>query len=320
MTYNTILIIGGSGFIGTALATRLANQGRHVIVPTRRIKNAQTLLMVPQVEVVEADINDDKQLRRLIARADAVINLVGILQGGLGNPYGKKFARAHVELPQRIVKHMKSMGITRLLHMSAMGVTGSQNSPSMYLRSKTDGERVVRGSFLNWTIYRPSVVFGPGDSFLNLFAKLAKFAPVLPLAGADVKFQPVYVEDVAQGMINTLDNPNSEEKTYEMAGPKVYTLRNLVEIAAGYSGNPRPIIALPGPIAYLQALAMEMAPGEPLMSRDNLGSMKLDSVATVPLSPDLRLEPTALEPIAADYLCPANAITSLDKFRSKAHR
>jgi NADH dehydrogenase len=318
--YKNILLIGGSGFIGTALAARLAKQGRRIIVPTRRIKHADTLLMIPQVDVIQADVNDDKTLQQLIAGADAVINLVGILQGGNGNPYGARFARAHVELPQRIVRYMKLKNVKRLLHVSALGVTGSQNSPSMYLRSKTDGERAVRGSFLNWTIYRPSVVFGPDDKFLNMFAKLASMAPILPLAGADVKFQPIYVEDLAQGIINTLDNPEAEEKTYEMTGPKVYTLRELVSLSATLSGNPRPIIGLPGPLAWLQALAMEMAPGEPLMSRDNLGSMKVDNVATTAMSPDLGYIPTALEPIAARYLSPAHALTVLDHYRGKAHR
>lgn len=318
--FNTILLIGGSGFIGTAVALKLAAQGRRIIVPTRRIKNAQTLLMVPQVEVVEADIHDDATLTRLMSGVDAVINLVGVLQSDRGTPYGKRFSKAHVELPQRIVRAMKLKNVKRLLHVSALGVTGSQTSPSMYLRSKTDGERVIRGSFLNWTIYRPSVVFGPGDSFLNLFAKLADMAPILPLAGANVRFQPVYVEDVANGIANTLDNPESEEKTYELAGPRVYTLRQLVAIAATCRGKPRPIIGLPGPFAWMQALAMEMLPGEPLMSRDNLGSMKIDNVATTPLSPDLGIKPTPLEPVAARYLSPASAMTPLDIYRGKAHR
>lgn len=318
--HKTILLLGGSGFLGTAIALKLAAQGRRIIVPTRRIRHADTLLMVPQVDVVEADIHDDSTLTRLMSGVDAVINLVGILQGGNGSPYGARFAKAHVELPQRIVRAMKLKNVRRILHISALGVTGSQSSPSMYLRSKTDGERVVRGSFLNWTIYRPSVVFGPGDNFLNMFAKLASIAPILPLAGADVKFQPVYVDDVAQAIVNTLDNPESEEKTYELAGPRVYTLRQLVDMAARLSGNPRPIIGLPGPIAWLQALAMEMLPGEPLISRDNVNSMKIDNVATAAISPDLGITPRALEPIAAHYLTPAASLTPMDRYRNKAHR
>lgn len=318
--YKSVLLIGGSGFLGTAVALKLAAQGRRVVVPTRRIKNADTLLMVPQVEVVQADINDDSTLVGLMHGVDAVINLVGILQGGYGSPYGDRFAKAHVELPQRIVRAMKMKNVKRILHVSALGVTGSQSSPSMYLRSKTDGERVIRGSFLNWTIYRPSVVFGPGDSFLNLFAKLAAIAPILPLAGANVRFQPVYVEDVAMSIANTLDNPEAEEKTYELAGPRVYTLRQLVDIAARCSGNPRPIIPMPGPLAWLQAVGMEMLPGEPLMSRDNLNSMKIDNVATSALSTDLGIKPTALEPVAMQYLSPPSGLTSMDMHRGRAHR
>lgn len=319
--YKTILLIGGSGFIGTAVAARLAKQGRRIIVPTRRIKNADTLLMIPQVEVVEANVHDDASLQKLMIGVDAVINLVGVLQGGRGNPYGPGFAKAHVELPQRIIRCMKQAKVNRLLHMSALGVTGSQNSPSMYLRSKTDGERAVRGSFLNWTLYRPSVVFGPGDNFLNMFARLASLAPILPLAGANTRFQPVYVEDVAQGIVNTLDNPESEEKTYEMTGPKIYTLRELVNLAATLSGNPRPIIGLPAPLAWCQAVALELLPGEPLMSRDNLDSMKVDNVATAAMSPDLGYQPTALEAVAPYYLVdPTKTPTPLDLFRGKAHR
>ncbi len=320
MIYKNILIIGGAGFIGTALASKLAEQGRRVIVPTRRIKNAETLLMVPRVEVIETNLGDNNALKNLVAQADAVINLAGILHGGHGKPYGAGFAKTHVELPQRITKFMKLNGVKRFLHVSALGITGSQNSPSMYLRSKTDGERVVRGSFLNWTIYRPSVVFGPNDHFLNLFAKLAKFFPILPLAGANVKFQPIFVGDLVNGMVNTLDNPESEEKTYELAGPKVYCLKELVNIAVTYSGNRCAILGLPGPLAYLQALAMEMLPGQPLLSRDNLDSMRIDNIATGPMSPDLELSPQTLETIAAEYLKPADAITNMDNYRSKAHR
>jgi uncharacterized protein YbjT (DUF2867 family) len=318
---NKILVIGGAGFVGRHIVARLVGKGLRVTVPTRHRSRAGHLILLPTVEVVESDVGNDDALDALLRDHDAVINLVGILQGSRGAPYGREFARAHVELPQRIVAGCARQGIRRYLHMSALGA--DPQGPSMYQRSKGDGEAAVRASPLDWTIFQPSVVFGPEDRFLNTFATLAKFFPVLPIGGADVRFQPVWIGDVAQAFVNALDNRDTYGKAYELVGPRVYTLRELVQFAAAASGHPRPVVALPGSVALLQARMMELAPGEPLMSRDNLDSMKVDNIASrqpfVP-APELRITPTAMEAEAPRYLSGQTVRTRLDAFRARARR
>jgi NADH dehydrogenase len=318
---NKILVIGGAGFVGRHIVARLVGKGLRVTVPTRHRARAGHLILLPTVEVVESDVGSDDALDTLLHGHDAVINLVGILQGSRGTPYGREFARAHVELPQRIVAGCTGHGIRRYLHMSALGA--DPQGPSMYQRSKGDGEAAVRASSLDWTIFQPSVVFGPEDRFLNTFATLAKIFPVLPIGGADVRFQPVWIGDVAQAFVNALDNRDTYGKTYELVGPRVYTLRQLVQFAAAASGRPRPVVALPGGIAQVQARMMELAPGEPLMSRDNLDSMKVDNIASrqpyVP-APELGITPTAMEAEAPRYLSGQTVRTRLDAFRARARR
>lgn len=317
MTLSRILIVGGSGFVGQALATRLSDQNRRVLVPTRRIERSRHLLLLPTAEVRQADPHDDAQLDTLLAGVDAVVNLVGILHGRWGSPYGPEFARAHVELPARLAQACVRNGVRRLVHVSALGVSDDGQGPSMYLRSKSDGERAIRQTAgLDWTILRPSVIFGPGDSFLNLFAALQRSFPVMPLARAGARFQPVFVGDVAAAICNALENPATIGRTYELAGPEVFTLRRLVELAGRWGGSPRPIWELPYTLGQLQAGLLGALPN-PLMSTDNFDSMSVDNVASEPMSPDLGVSPTPLGAIAPQYL-PAQA-----KFcgeRKHAHR
>jgi uncharacterized protein YbjT (DUF2867 family) len=318
---DRILVTGGAGFIGRHIVARLVDRGLGVTVPARHRARARHLILLPTVEVVEADINDPPTLDRLVREHDAVIHLVGILQGSRGDPYGPEFARAHVELPRGVVAACERHGVRRLLHMSALGA--DPKGPSMYQRSKGDGEAVVRASTLDWTIFRPSVVFGPEDRFLNLFATLARVFPVLPVGGADVRFQPVWVGDVADAFVNALHRHQTVRQVYELAGPRVYTLRELVQFAAQASGHPRPVIGLPDGLARLQALLMELAPGEPLMSRDNLDSMKVDNVASVQPyvpPPELGITPTALEAEAPRYLAGVTLRARLAAFRTRARR
>lgn len=303
MRYPSILVVGGTGFIGSHLVAQLAASGRRVIVPTRHMSRSRMFSVLPTVEVVEADVHDPAVLSRLMREVDAVINLVGILHSGhgaAGSTYGPAFARAHVELPKKIVAACLASQVRRYLHMSALGA--SEKGASMYLRSKADGETAAFAPGLETTVFRPSVVFGPEDKFLNLFAKLQKFFPVMPLGGANARFQPVYVGDVAQAFVNALEHPSTYGRIYELAGPKIYTLRELVELAGGLSGHPRPVLALPPALARLQALALEFMPGGPLMSRDNLDSMKQDNVASGPIASELGISPTALEAVAPRYL------------------
>lgn len=249
-------------------------------------------------------MHDEAELARLLNGHDAVINLVGILhgrKGAAGEPYGPDFARAHVELPKKIVAACAAQRVRRFLHMSALGA--DRNAPSMYLRSKADGEAAALSHpAVRTTVFQPSVVFGADDRFLNLFASLQRFAPLMPLAGASARFQPVYVEDVAQAFVTALRNDRTIGKTYELAGPKVYTLRELVRLAGQYAGHRRPVIGLPQSLGRMQALFLEVMPGGPLMSRDNLDSMKVDSVARTSMADTLGITPTAIEAVAPYYL------------------
>jgi len=250
-----------------------------------------------------------------------VINLVGVLHSKPakgGAAYGADFARNHVELPKRIVAACAAHGVKRYLHMSALGA--SSNGPSMYLRSKADGETAAMSQpGIATTIFRPSVVFGPEDHFLNMFASMQKIFPVFPLGGADAKFQPVYVGDVARAFCNALDNSATYGKTYELAGPETYTLRELVRLSGAYSGHVRPVIGLPPAVARMQAWTLEHLPGQ-LMSRDNLDSMKVDNVAAGPIAPELGVTPTSIDAVVPQYLGPRHFIQRLDEWRHRARR
>ena len=319
MKHENILVVGGSGFVGRHLVARLAAEGRRVTVPTRRRERAKHLLMLPTVDLVEADIHDDAALAALVAGKDAVVNLVGILHGSAGTPYGPEFKRAHVDLPQRIARTCAAAGVKRFLHMSALGADPA--GPSMYLRSKGDGERAAASEpALDVTVFRPSVVFGPEDRFLNLFASLQALFWVMPLANAGARLQPIYVGDVAQAMVNALDNESTYDKTYELAGPAVYTLAQLVRFAGEASGHPRPILPLPDFAGRIQALVLELMPGETLMSRDNLDSIKTPNVAHAPIAEELGIEPVAMEAIAPAYLAGNTVRARHSVRRADAHR
>ena len=300
MKIREVLLVGGSGFVGSAIANRLSEQGLRVRVPTRRRERARHLLLLPTVEVIEADVHDPATLARLAKGVDAVVSLVGVLHSRPGTPYGPDFERAHVSLPEKIVAACREQGVGRVVHISALGA--SPDGPSEYQRSKAAGEERIRtgAAELAWTILRPSVIFGPGDSFLNLFAGLVRRFPVMPLGGAKARFQPVFVSDVADVVARCLEDESSVGKTWELAGPTVYTLRQLVEYVGDLTGCRRPVIPLPEGLAMLQAGMLEMLPG-PLMSRDNVRSMKADNIAEgAPLPWGMR--PTALEAVAPGYI------------------
>jgi NADH dehydrogenase len=320
MRHSRILVLGGAGFVGRHIVARLVDRGAVVTVPTRRRAHARPLILLPTVEVIEADIGDDAVLTTLVARHDAVINLVGILQGSRAMPYGPEFAHAHVDLPRRVIAACERSGVRRLLHMSALGA-GPQ-AASMYQRSKGDGEAIVTGSSLDWTIFKPSVIFGLEDRFLNLFARLAAWFPVLPVGSAETRFQPIFVGDVADAFVNALENEATLRKIYELAGPRVYTLRELVAFAAAASGHPRPVIGLPDGIARLQARLMEFAPGDPMLSRDNLDSMKTDNVSATAdaTAAELGLSLHFLETEASHYLAGRSPRARLGTFRARARR
>ena len=236
------------------------------------------------------------------------VNLVGILHGNSGRPYGSDFARAHVHLPQRIARACRRLGVRRLLHVSALGADSS--GASMYQRSKGDGEAAIKQELADWreggwTIFRPSVVFGADDNFTNMFARLARWLPLLPLAGAHVRMQPVFVGDVVTAMLATLGNTHTWGKTYELGGPQVYTLGEIARLCAGWGGNPRPVLNMPMGLGRMQAMLFECLPGRPLMSRDNLDSLRSDNICGAPIAPELNVVPTGLEAVAPGYLSPA---------------
>jgi uncharacterized protein YbjT (DUF2867 family) len=318
MEHNTVGVLGGAGFIGASVINRLVAQGHAVKVATRRRQNAQHLLMLP-VDIVETNIHDAARLAAFVSGCDAVINLVGVLHGGSGDPYGPGFSVAHVELPQKLVAACRAARVRRVVQVSALHA--DPEGPSMYLRSKGDGERVLREAReLQTTIFRPSVVFGPGDSFLNTFASLQRALPVIPLACPDARFQPVFVGDLAGALVNSLDLDLALNATYDVVGPREYSLEELVRFVGVTIGHPRKIIRLPMSLARLQALSLEMLPGEPPITRDNLASMSLDSTSAVRLPPELNIQLTSLEAVAPDYLRGSTLQARLAAYRSSAHR
>jgi uncharacterized protein YbjT (DUF2867 family) len=317
MRHQTIALIGGSGFIGSHLVNALVEAGKHVRIATRRRENASHLTLLP-VDVIQADVHDPVQLAAFVSQADAVINLVGLLQSKRGTPYGPDFAKAHVELPNKIVAACYAKGVRRLLHMSSLGA--DSNGSSMYLRSKGDGEKVVRESNLATTIFRPSVVFGPEDNFLNQFAFLERIFPVIPLACSQARMQPIFVGDVAQAIVNVLDLDAASGRAYELAGPTVYTLEELVKFSGAAIGKHARIVRLPDIFGRLQAMTLEFAPGPTLMSRDNLDSMKTPSVASGPMAPELGIDPASIEAIAPMYLTGTSSRSRFNAFRASAGR
>jgi NADH dehydrogenase len=338
LNMNNILVLGGTGFVGAHVCEKLVRQGWHVTVPTRRRANAQHLLPLPLITVLELDVHDEAALTRAVAGHDAVVNLVAILHGTQA-----AFDKTHVALPQKLARACVAAGIKQVVHISALGADALQpeSAPSMYLRSKGQGEAVLMQAALGagadvhaqagfeLTILRPSVIFGANDKFINLFAKLQKLFPVMPLAGALARFQPVWVEDVATAVVRSLQRVGASAtqapRVIEACGPDVFSLRELVQLSAQLSGvcegRGRPVIALPSWLGRLQATLMELAPGQPLMSRDNLDSMQMDNVASgkLPGLQSLGITPSALRPIAQDYLTQSQPTYGLPGIRLHSH-
>lgn len=296
-----ILILGGTGFVGRHLCEKLAGPPLRTTVVTRRRDRARHLQMLPMVDIAEVRKLDSQSLAPLLAGHDAVVNLVAILHGS-----ESAFEKAHVQLPLELARACEAVGLRRIVHVSALGA--AVDAPSMYQRSKARGEAVLLGAGLDLSILRPSVIFGTEDRFLNTFAKLQQLFPVIPLAGSTARFQPVWVEDVAAALVKCLEDKSTAGQTYEACGPDVYTLEQLVQMAGRYSGvnrgQGRPVLGLPDSLARLQARMMELMPGEPLMSLDNLDSMKADNVASgkLPGLEALGIKPSALAAVAPFYL------------------
>ncbi len=305
MKVQNILVIGGSGFIGRHVVSLLSARGINVTVPTRRRDRARHLLLLPTVEVVEANVKAPGVLEGLVQGRDAVINLTGVLHSRPAGPasdgggrYGQDFFEAHVELAQHAVSACRAAGVKRLLHMSAL--CASRDAPSEYLRSKGAGEEaVLAAEDLAVTVFRPSVVFGPDDRFLNLFADITALLPVIALACPDARFQPVYVGDVAEAIVRALEERDAAGKRYDLVGPREYSLRELVQYVCHVTGRKRLIVGLGSAFSWMQASVMEKLPVK-LMTVDNLRSMRVPSVSADALP--FGIAATPLDAVVPGYL------------------
>lgn len=301
MVLHKLCLLGGTGFVGRRLAAHLSRAGHDVVIPTRHAARHRDFLVLPTVRLIEGDVHDAGFLREQFEGRDSVINLVGILNEK--GRSGKGFARTHAELPVKIVEACRETGVSRLLHMSALHA--ARTAPSHYLRTKALGEEAVHraaGPDFHVTSFRPSVIFGPGDGFLNRFAGLLRLAPgVFPLACPDAKFQPVYVEDVIRVFADSLDNHKTYGQRYDLCGPKVYTLREIVEYVAKLIGKKVYVVGLLDGLSYLQAATLEFFPGKPF-SLDNYRSLQVDSVCDKGFPGVFDITPTGLEEIAPGYL------------------
>jgi NADH dehydrogenase len=307
MKLDNVLALGGSGFIGRHLTAELARRGIRVTVPSRRRERAKHLILLPTVDVVEADINQPGVLEHLARDQDAIINLVGVLHGD--------FARVHAELPREIVRACRAAGVKRLLHMSALGA--SPDAPSEYQRTKAQGEQAVLGAEdLHVTVFRPSVVFGPEDTFLNRFAAMARVLPVLAVPCPEARFQPVYVGDVARAMAVALADTETFGQRYDLGGPQEYRLKQLVELVCLFTHRRRLVIGLSPRLSYVQAWLLEHLPGK-LMTRDNYRSMQVPNTTNAewPLA-----ERHSLEALAPAYLAPSGPRERYPQLRWRARR
>ncbi len=306
-----LLILGGSGFVGRAVCTKLVADGHRVTVATRVRDHARALFPLPSLTVIEADVHDAATLAKLAVGQDALINLVGTLNGD--------FERVHVALTRNALDACRAAGVRRYLHMSALGA--SLDGPSDYLKSRATAEALVRESGLDTTIFAPSVIFGREDSFLNRFATLVRMTPPLSpfaLPGASTRMQPVWVDDVARAVVAALSTPATIGQRYELAGPKVYSLRELVRYVMTLAEDRHPIIGLPDGVSMLLATLMSLMPGE-LLTRDNVRSLRVDNVSNADW-PAFAGRRAALEDVAPTYLGRVAAYDAFADARERAGR
>jgi NADH dehydrogenase len=315
MTIKTVGVIGGAGFVGSSIVTKLDDAGYQVKVLTRHRERARHLILLPHVQVQTCNLQDDANLKEALSGCDAVINLVGILHESKNN----RFDTAHHQLPKRIAAICEALGIKRLLHMSAL--QANEQAPSEYLRSKAKGEAALSAfqQRIDITVFKPSVIFGRHDSFLNLFATLIKWMPVIFLAKPKAKFQPIWVEDVATIFVHSLDDDRTFGQSYELAGPAIYRMRELVEKVMQQLNQQRVIIGLSDTLSYFQAWLMEWLPIK-LMTRDNVRSMEVDSVSNEPMASEIAIPLTPLEAVIPAYLKNKTARGAYHRFRTAAGR
>lgn len=314
MPIKQVSVLGGSGFVGSAVVAALQKAGYAVNVLTRRRNKAKHLILLPNVKVTACNIFNDEELHQALKGSDAVINLVGVLH------QSKRFSfdRMHHQLPVSVAKVCQGLGIKRFIQMSSLGA--DSNAPSEYQQSKAAGENALKSmGGLALTVFRPSVIFGKQDAFINLFATLAKWLPVILLAKPETKFQPVWVEDVADSIVKSLLLRETIGQTYELAGPNVYTFRALIQLILETLNVNRWVIGLNDTLSYWQAFMMELLPIK-LMSRDNVKSMEVDNVSENPFPEIFGFEPTALETEIEEMLVDATPRGAYHRFRQAAAR
>jgi NADH dehydrogenase len=298
MTNHRVCILGGTGFVGHHLATRLTTSGYRCRILTRHPERHRDLQLVPGIEVRQTGVLDSGTLETQLKGCSAIVNLVGILnEGG-----GQTFQRLHVDLVERIVEAAGAAGVPRYLHMSALHADATAGK-SLYLRTKGAGEDMAHAqSGLEVTSFRPSVIFGPGDSFFNRFATLLKAAPGLfPLACPHARFAPVYVGDVVEAMTLALADRSTAGKGYDLCGPRIYSLQELVEYTASRIGRKTAVIGLPDFGARLQARVLQYVPGKPF-TMDNYLSLQTDSVCDHSGLAELGIKPECVETLVPTYL------------------
>ena len=278
MLIKKIAILGGTGFVGQSLCNRLSKDGYKLKVPTRnREYNRDNLILLPNLELIETDIHNSEDLKELLIDCDAVINLVGILNEKRNN--GKGFRKVHVELVKNLISICKVHGIRRILQISALGAD-AKNGKSFYLKTKGEAEKLLRSNSvgIKTTILKPSVIFGKKDSFFNRFAKLLKICPFFfPLACYKTKFSPIYVLDVVEMIAKSINDPNSYNKSYQLCGPKTYSLKNLISFTSETLDLKCVIIPLNNTLSYIQARVFDFLPNKPF-STDNYLSAQTDSI------------------------------------------
>ena len=319
MHQTTICLTGGTGFVGQHLVHKLTQQGNKVRVLTRRRERHRGLIVNPAVTLIETDIHDAEQLRLQFRDVDVVINLVGILNES--DSKGAGFRRAHVELPEKIVAAALDSGVSRLLHMSALNADAGEQH-SHYLKSKGEGENLVHAAAdrgLVVTSFRPSVIFGAGDSFFNRFATLLQLSrPLFPLACPDSRFAPVYVNDVTEAMCRSLDEATGGERL-ELCGPEVYTLKELVIYTREQLGLRCMIAGLGDGLSRLQARMLGIMPGKPF-SLDNYYSLQKNSICSANALPTLGITPTPIAVVVPGYLANRTTRGHYDTFRRQSRR
>ena len=315
-----VCLLGGTGFVGRSLAALLVQHGYDVRIPTRDRARHRELLVLPGVDLVTADVHDERRLTQLLRGCSIAINLVGILNER-GHD-GAGFRHAHVELAEKLVRACHEANVGRLLQMSALKANAERGA-SHYLRTKGQAEQVIKdlaGEEISYTLFRPSVIFGAGDTFTNRFARLLKLAPVLPLPRAEARFAPVYVEDVARAFLAALEDSESRGRTYELCGPDIFSLLEIVQFLARELGLKRAIWPLPEPLGRMQAWVGDyLLPGKPI-SLDNFRSLGVASVCSEDGLAALGIKPTSMEGVVPSYLRGESRAEQLARLRENAGR